>query len=44
MLAHNQDNVFKRDYMSTHELLLWATTIKRVGLVQSGYHCHLIEI
>ena len=48
MLAGNQDNVFKRDCISTPRTVAvgyhYNNPIKRAGLVQYGYHCHLIEI
>ena len=39
--ARNQDNVSELGYMSIRGLLFRGT--KRVGLVQSGPHHHLIE-
>ena len=48
LIARNQDNVSEWGVMSIHGLLFrWSNTInrttKRVGLVQSGPHHHLIK-
>ena len=48
LLVRNQDNVSDWSDMTTCGLLFqWASTIKnpseRVGLVQNGYHYHIIE-
>jgi hypothetical protein len=47
LLVRNQDNVSECSVMTTHRLLFqWANTIKslskRVCLVQSGHHYHLV--
>jgi hypothetical protein len=42
-LARNQVNVSKWGYMSIRGVLFHKNPTKRVGLVQSGLHHHLIE-
>jgi hypothetical protein len=42
-LTQNQDNVSEWSDMCIHRLLFQCVSTKRVGLVQSRHHHHLIE-